>query len=165
MKSMKLSWGGTLALASLMALGSMSQAQDKKDEKPAAPATPAAPAVRPGTPPAGRPMDKAARVEAQLRSYTMRLSLTDDQKAKIKPLIEEEVKKFEEVQQDRNLPPDERRKKFMEAREATMAKLKPLLTPEQQQKLESRPRARRPEPAPTSPAPAAPAPTAPAPAK
>src|SRR5207247_9501680 len=101
-KAISFSMRGTLALSSLMPLGTNSKAKNKKDEKPAAPATPAAPAVRPGTPPAGRPMDKAARVEAQLRSYTMRLSLTDDQKAKIKPLIEEEVKKFEEVQQDRN---------------------------------------------------------------
>src|SRR5437879_6383146 len=124
MKLMKLAWGGAIALGSLIALGPVAQAQEKKDDKPAPPAAPAAPGapnLKPGLPGGARPDMKASRVDARLRSMSMMLNLTDDQKGKIKPLLEEEVKKFDELQQDKALPPEDRMKKFREAREATMA--------------------------------------------
>src|SRR5689334_20438741 len=85
MRVTKLHWVGAMALSGLLGLGSLAQAQEKKD-KPAA--TPAAPAA-PGAPAAVRPDMKTARIEARLRGLAQRLNLTDDQKVKIKPILEE----------------------------------------------------------------------------
>jgi Spy/CpxP family protein refolding chaperone len=165
MKLMKLGSVAAITLGGLMAAGPLAQAQEKKAANPAAPATPAAPAApgAPGTPIAPRvitPEQRAARVDARLKGMSQTLTLTDDQKQKIKPILEEEMKKVEEMQQDRNIPPADRMKKFREAREASQDKIKPILTAEQQQKFESlrqRP-TRRPEGPIPVPPPAAPAP-------
>ena len=161
MRVTKLHWVGAMALGGLLGLGSLAQAQENKD-KPAAPATPAAPAA-PATPaiPAVRPDLKTARVEARLRGLAQRLNLTDEQKGKIKPILEEEVQKYEAMQQDKTIPAQERMKKFREVREASDAKIKPLLSAEQQQKLETV-RTRPPRRAETPAAPAAPKDAAPA---
>jgi Spy/CpxP family protein refolding chaperone len=98
---------------------------------------------------------RAARVDARLKGMSQMLALTDDQKAKIKPLLEDEFKQYEELQQDKALAPEERMKKFREVRESMQAKIKPILTAEQQQKLESRQRPPQRKPAvPGAPAPA-----------
>src|SRR5205085_4354193 len=89
-------------------------------------------------PPEGRPDLRTTRVEARLKGLDRTLTLTDEQKTKIRPVLEEEVKKWEEMQQDKSIPSTERIKKFREVREATQAKIRPLLTPEQLQKLDSR---------------------------
>src|SRR6476661_2069815 len=119
MKLVKLGWVGAMTLSSLMVLP-FAQAQEKK-EGTAAPAAPAAPPAvgvpsAPGAPVAPRvitPEQKAARVEARLQGMTKTLTLTDDQKKKIRPVIEEEFKSMEEMQ---NVPPAERMKKFREIR-------------------------------------------------
>src|SRR5436190_4339282 len=133
MRVMKLHWVGVIALGGLLGLGPVAQAQENKDKPatPAAPGTPAAPAA-PASPaaPAVRPDLRTARVEARMRGLAQRLNLTDDQKAKIKPILEEEVKKYEEMQQDKTVVPEERMKKFREVREASDAKIKPLLSAE-----------------------------------
>ena len=87
------------------------------------------------------------------------LALSDEQKQKIKPILEDEIKKMEELQQDRALKPEDRMKKFRDIREASQAKMKPILSADQQQKLENlrhRP-TRRAEPPGAPGAPAAPA--------
>ena len=130
---MKLGWVSATVLGSVIALQPMGQAQEKKDEKPAAPAPPVAPATP--TVPANRPDIRTARVEARLKSMDRMLTLTDDQKTKIRPIVEEEVKKFEEMQQDKTLPAQDRMKKLRETREASQAKINPILSPEQQAKM------------------------------
>jgi len=155
MRLMKLGWVGAITLGSLIAAGPMARAQEKKaDEKPA-PATPKvdAPAA-PGAPglPGARPDLRTTRVEARLKALTQTLSLTDEQKAKIKPILEEEVKKFEEMQQDKTLASADRMKSFREVRSASQAKIRTLLTPEQQQKMDSRQAPRPPGAAPAAPA-------------
>jgi len=152
---MKISSVGAITLSCLIAIGPVARAQDKKpDEKPA-PATPKvnAPAA-PGAPglPAAKPDLRTTRVEARLKALTQTLSLTEDQKAKIKPILEEEVKKFEEMQQDKALAAADRMKSFREVRAASQARIRTLLTPEQQQKMDNRQ-----APRPATPAPAAPA--------
>jgi Spy/CpxP family protein refolding chaperone len=71
----------------------------------------------------------------RVKSMAQSLALTDEQKEKVKPIIEEEIKKMEELSQDRTGAPEERMKKFRDLREATNAKIKPLLSAEQQEKL------------------------------
>ena|SRR5882724_3095335 len=150
MRLTKLNWVGAMTLSSLLALP-LAQAQDKK-EGTAAPAAPAAPPAigappAPGTPPAPRvitPEQRAAGVEARVQGMAKTLTLTDEQKKKIRPIIEEEFKAREEMQ---SIPPAERMKKIQEIRATTQDKIKTILTAEQLQKFESmRPRpTRRPE--------------------
>src|SRR5437870_1825878 len=98
MRLMKLGWVGAMTLSSLLTLP-LAQAQDKK-EGTAAPAAPTAPPAIgapqvPGTPPAPRvitPEQRAARVEARVQGMAKTLTLSDEQKKKIRPVIEEEVK-------------------------------------------------------------------------
>jgi len=123
-------WLSVMALGGLITLQPLVQAQEKKDEKPPVSPAPATPAI-----PANRPEMRAARVEARLKSMDRVLTLTDDQKAKIRPILEEEVKQFEEMQQDKTVPTQDRMKKFQEIREASQAKMNPLLTADQQAKL------------------------------
>ncbi len=161
-------WVGAMTLSSLLAVP-LAQAQDKKDGT-AAPAAPTAPPAvgappSPGTPPAPRvitPEQRAARVEARVQGMTRTLTLTDDQKKIIRPIIEEEIKAMEDAQSSspQSVPPAERMKKFREIREASQDKIKPILTAEQQQKLDSmrqRPTRRAETPVPPVAPPVAPA--------
>jgi len=103
------------------------------------------------------PEQRAARVEARLQSMARTLTLTDDQKKKIRPIIEEEIRAMEEMQ---NVPPAERMKKYREIREASQDKIKPVLTAEQQAKSEAmrqRPTRRAETPVPPVAPPVAPA--------
>ena len=157
MRLMYFRWIGAMTLGGLLAAAPTAQTQEKKtDAKPASQAPPTVPAAP--APPEGRPDLRTTRVEARLKGLDRTLTLTDEQKTKIRPVLEEEVKKWEEMQQDKSIPSTERIKKFREVREATQAKIRPLLTPEQLQKLDSRlATPKRVEPAPGAPAaPAAP---------
>src|SRR5437879_475836 len=95
MRLMKLGWMSATVLGSLIALQPVGQAQEKKDEKPAAPAAPAALAspAAPAFPaaPANRPEMRAARIEQRLKGMDRMLTLTEEQKTKIKPILEEEM--------------------------------------------------------------------------
>ena len=135
MKVMKFGWVSVTALGSLLALGSIVQGQENKEQ-------PGAPAIKPPPPatvrpvaPGARPDLRAARIDMRVKSMAQSLALTDEQKEKVKPIIEEEIKKMEELSQDRTGAPEERMKKFRDLREATNAKIKPLLSAEQQEKL------------------------------
>jgi hypothetical protein len=59
------------------------------------------------------------------------LKLTDEQKQKVKPIIEDEYKKYQELRTQKNLSPQDRVAKMREIREATNQKLKPIFTEEQ----------------------------------
>lgn len=167
MKVIKFGDVSAVILGGMLLVGATAQAQEKKDAPaaPAIPAVPATPAVpaKPATP-ATKPDIRAARIDMRLNSMARSLSLTDEQKQKLKPILEDELKKLEELQQDKGTPAEQRMAKIREIREGTQAKLRPLLSAEQQQKMDNlrqRP-ARRPEAPPTNvPAPApAPAPVA-----
>ncbi len=153
MKKNQHSFMAALALGGLVAFGPGTQAQEKKVEvKPAAPATP------PTTPPArpAPPRDRTAQVAEFLK-------LDDAQKAKAKPILDEENTKMLALRQDKAVTREDRMVKYKEIREATNEKMKPLLTPEQVEKW-ARMRGLGPKPAPPSP-PAPPTPPTPAPAK
>lgn len=108
---------GTI-LCGLMACGPTAQAQEKKDQKPEV--KPAAPAVRP--------------VQAPDRTEYLAqfLKLTDDQKQKIKPILQEEQQKFAEMRAAmKDMTQEQRITKTREIRDGTAAKLKPILTEDQ----------------------------------
>jgi len=96
----------------------------------------------------------------------MMLNLTDDQKAKVQPILDAQREKIRAVFQDSSLSPGDRRAKIAAIRADTTAQLKPILTPDQfakWQKMGSRMRRMAPPPGSPTPAPATP-PPAPAPA-
>jgi Spy/CpxP family protein refolding chaperone len=107
-----------LAISSLLAFTSSLPAQSNN---PPAAATPRGAG-------AGR-----MSVEARLENLSKQLNLTEDQKPKVKAVLEDQQKKFAEL---RNAAPEERRA----AREEMNAKMKAILTPEQFTKYEAMPR-------------------------
>ena len=111
-----------LAAGSLFASSTL-QAQDAPKDKPAdnKPAAPTPGARRPGL---------------SLDGLAKQLDLTEDQKVKIKPIIEDLQKKISELRKDTSVAPEDRPAKMKEIRESVSAKLKEILTPEQFAKWE-----------------------------
>jgi Spy/CpxP family protein refolding chaperone len=60
-----------------------------------------------------------------------RLKLTDDQKAKLRPIYQEEMTKTREVRQDTSLTTEQRRDKMRDLRQEYLGKMKPILTADQ----------------------------------
>ena len=82
--------------------------------------------------------------DEQLQRMSERLNLTDDQKEKIKPILEDRQKQMEALRSDTSLSPEDRRAKMHSLMQETHSKISAVLTEEQRQKLnEMRPRRRR----------------------
>ena len=79
-----------------------------------------------------------------LDQISRQLKLTDDQKAKVKPIIEARDKKLAEMTSDTTLSREERRARFQSIRDETTAQMKPILTPEQFEKWQMTQRMHRP---------------------
>ena len=97
--------------------------------------TPPAGAPPAGAPPAGQrpPMMRGGPNVDQLAKM---LDLTDDQKAKVKPILEARDKKIADLRGDTALSQEDRRTKMQSIREETTAQMKTVLTPEQFDKWE-----------------------------
>ena len=65
------------------------------------------------------------------------LNLTDDQKAKIKPILENESTQVQALHQDTSLSMQDRRTKMRDIHDSTLSQVRPLLTSDQQTKLDS----------------------------
>ncbi len=121
---------GALVAGNLLAWNPALRAADTNTP----PATPAA-----GVPAAGqRPPGMRGPTLDQL---AQQLNLTDDQKAKVKPILEARDKKRGELRSDTSLSSEDRRTKLQSAREEAAAQMKAVLTPEQfdkWQKIEQR---------------------------
>jgi periplasmic protein CpxP/Spy len=74
--------------------------------------------------------------DQQLARLSKELKLTDDQKAKIKPILENEFQQISQIRQDTSVSPQDRRAKFMDIRNKGMAQIRPILTDKQQAKLQ-----------------------------
>jgi len=85
----------------------------------------------------GRGRGQGMSPDAQLQHMSEALSLTDDQKTKIKPILEDESKQMQQLRGDTSLSQEDRRSKFQEIHQSTMSQIKPILTSDQQKKLES----------------------------
>lgn len=75
--------------------------------------------------------------DAQLQRMSQELNLTDDQKTKIKPILEDESKQIQQLRQDTSLSQEDKRSKFQEIHQKLMSQIKPILTSDQQKKLDS----------------------------
>lgn len=121
-----------LAVGGLMAIGSLTYAQDKKPE--------GAPKDKPpgeGAPAGGqRPNRQQFSPDQQLAKLSETLQLTDDQKPKVKAALESAAAKRKEL---RDATPEERQEKGKELRAEMNAKMKEILTPEQFEKFQKLP--------------------------
>ena len=82
----------------------------------------------------GRQMGMRGGLQAAVES----LSLTDDQKAKVKDIFADAKTKHQAVSNDTSLSDDQKKAKLKELREGTLAKLNTVLTPDQQTELKSK---------------------------
>ena len=87
---------------------------------------------------------------ARLKQMTTLLTLSDEQKEKIRPIILEEVKAVRQLREDGKTPLQERFAKEDELRATCRAKIKPHLTPEQIQKWDESAKKAPKKPAPKS---------------
>ncbi len=92
-------------------------------------------------PPSGQEQQQPRRPMMQtpqerLDNLAKELNLTDDQKAKIKPILEDEQKQIETMRADTSMAPADRRTKMMEIRNKTNDSIKAVLDKDQQKKYE-----------------------------
>ena len=74
-----------------------------------------------------------------------RLNLTDEQKAKVRPILEDEVKQIMALRANTSLPPADRQAKVREIRQSTRQQIDQILTPEQKARRRENARQRREE--------------------
>ena len=74
--------------------------------------------------------------ENPLERLSKALDLTEDQKAKIKPIIEERRQKMQALRDDTSLSKEQRMEQVKEIFKSSNEQIKALLTPDQQQKFE-----------------------------
>ena len=71
----------------------------------------------------------------ELRALTTQLSLTPEQRDKVRPVVTEEGEQLRVIRLDEHLTPEQRTQKSREVREAYQPKIAAFLTPEQQEKF------------------------------
>ncbi len=123
-----------LAAGSLLVWSPALRADDTN--KP--PSTPSA-----GAPPAGQ-RPPGMRVAPTLDQLAHQLQLTEDQKTKVKPILDAQQQKITSLREDTSLSQEDRRAKMQAVRQDTTAQLKAVLTPEQFDKYQQMTQRRRP---------------------
>jgi Spy/CpxP family protein refolding chaperone len=109
-------------------------------------------------PPAPQQAQPRNRVDRELQTMTQNLNLTDDQQAKIRPLLQDQAKQLRELRADSTIPEADARAKAREIRQSTRKQIVQILTPEQREKFKEVRQERRsgqqaPPPQPTQPPP------------
>ena len=135
MKATKMTLMAALAVGSLLMLSPALRADDATNTPPAAP-------------PAGGPPGPGMRGRGpNLEMIAQRLNLTDDQKPKVKEILDGRQKQMRDLfQNNQDMSREDRMAKMKSIREDTDAKMKAVLTAdqfEQWQKMESRMRGPR----------------------
>jgi Spy/CpxP family protein refolding chaperone len=88
-----------------------------------------------GAPPAAQPARPArGRAERELQRMTARLSLTEEQQAKIRPILQDRNKQLDDLRAQSSLPQGEARAKAAEIRKSARQQIAQILTPEQREK-------------------------------
>jgi len=85
-----------------------------------------------GTTPPPRPR----RAQGGLQAILAKCDLTDDEKTQVKPIVQEQNDKLAALRQDSSLSREDRRAKQKEIMDATVVKLKGILTADQFTKFE-----------------------------
>jgi len=88
------------------------------------------------TPPQGHEaMGATGSPEAHLQMLSEKLNLTEDQKAKVKPILEDQVQQLRSVRDDSSLTPEQKAAKKKAIHETTHDQINAVLTPDQQAKF------------------------------
>ena len=74
-------------------------------------------------------------VEQRVERLSKELDLTQEQRDKIRPILEEQMKQMRTVREDSSLTQEQRREKAMAAMKETHQKVEAILNPEQREKL------------------------------
>jgi periplasmic protein CpxP/Spy len=74
--------------------------------------------------------------QARLDHMSKVLNLTDDQKAKIKPILDSEAQQMQSLKSDTSSAQQDRRAKMMEIHKSSMDQIRPILNSDQQAKLD-----------------------------
>jgi protein CpxP len=74
--------------------------------------------------------------EQRLQHLTKALNLTEDQQAKIKPILENESQQMQTLRQDTSVSQQDRWPKIQAIHDSTTSQIRPILTEEQQKKYE-----------------------------
>ena len=74
-------------------------------------------------------------VDQHLQMLSEKLSLTDDQKTKLKPILQDQMQQMKGVHEDSSLSPEQKRAKAKSIHESFHEQINAVLTPEQQSKF------------------------------
>ena len=85
----------------------------------------------------GTQSDARAQLKEALTKISTELNLTDDQKAKIKPILQSEFSQLKTVRDDTSMSPDQKQAKATDIHDSASTQISSILTPEQQKKWES----------------------------
>jgi periplasmic protein CpxP/Spy len=80
-------------------------------------------------------LHRTVEAQGELRMLTQQLSLTPEQKEKLRPIVTEEGEQLGLVRLEEHLTPGQKRRKSLEIRESFQPKIAAVLTPEQQDKF------------------------------
>jgi Spy/CpxP family protein refolding chaperone len=90
----------------------------------------------PQTPPQGQEkMGATSSPEAHLQMLSEKLNLTEDQKAKLKPILQDQAQQLKALHDDPSLSPEQKSAKKKTIHELTHDQINNVLTPEQQDKF------------------------------
>jgi len=126
----------SFALALAISLPASAQTSTTTPAPEASPQSQTAPQSQPA-PSQTAPSGDAAqgRAPAQSQDNDNPLNLTDEQKAKLQPIIADENKQMDAVRSDTSLTTDQKIQKANQIRSDASPKIRAVLTPEQLQKL------------------------------
>jgi protein CpxP len=86
--------------------------------------------------PGGRP-NPAQMVDRQVQHLTRALSLTPDQAAQVKPILQNQMTKMTALRQDTETPQADKRQKMMQIHTDSQTQIRSLLTGDQQPKYDA----------------------------
>ena len=95
-------------------------------QEPSAPSSP----PQEETAPTGKP-GRGGSVEKRLEKLSQQLNLTDEQKAKIRPLLKREGERIKEVRSNTSLSQGEAQRRIQSIRRDTNQRIREFLTPDQ----------------------------------
>ena len=129
------SWFATAFLAGLLSLGlgaGNALAQDTQDAPPPPPSGQGT-GQGMGRGMGRRPMES---VDDQIKHLSKKLNLSDDQQAKLKPILEDQRKQMEAIHSDSSLSREDRFSKMQALRQSSDAQIKGVLNEEQQKNFD-----------------------------
>ena len=89
----------------------------------------------PQTAPQGHKAMGTSSPEAHLQMLSEKLNLTEDQKAKLKPIFQDQAEQLKAVSADSSLAPEQKAAKKKAIHETTHDQINAVLTPEQQEQF------------------------------